>query len=596
MNAGNPKEGSNALQARRIAAAFLLAWGIGLCCWIWGKTGDIAGDFGHELYVAWQMNAGRILYRDLSYAFGPLPACINAIWMRIWGLQVSSILWGNALVLLVATWLLWRICSRCAGGLASFFATAYFLAVFALSSPTRITTFNFLTPYAPGIVHGFVLGLGTIEALVQFHQTGRRGWIILGGLLTGLALLCKPEMFVACMATYGSGLVASLWLKKSPDWKKIIAIAAGALVVPPLIAFILLAFLAGASPALAAVFNGWQFASKQFVLDTPFYLQGFGTDDLPRSLGLIAKTAAIDAGVIGALVAVALALRPFRTGRAGIIASLTAGVVLCFLIPSPTNECWIDADRGLVIWAIAAAAVATWRIVKRSGRLAPFCLLIFSLASLVKIFFNVRTYHYGFVLAAPCMISLILALLKWLPDWVDQLGGSGRFVRWACVGLLVGLAWNRIAITQMVLGERTLTVPLRFGGALAARPVDQAFIDAMSAISQLPPSATLDVLPDGSGINYALGRANPTRFDLADPICLHLDGGEDKVLEALKKNPPDAILLIRIDKSIVGARWFGEDYAFSISAWIQSNYRVAGMFGDQSQEKSAQLFLRNSPP
>lgn len=576
--------------------AVLGAWGAGLCAWLWGKTGDVAGDFGHELYIAWQLNSGKILYRDLSYPYGPLPACINAMWMHLFGPQFGAVLIGNALILIPATFLLHRLCLRCAGPLAAFLATAFFLPVFALSCPTRITVFNYLTPYAPGIVHGFVLCLGMIECVLQYHQRGRRRWLMLAGVLTGLALLCKPEMFLGCVAAFSAGVAGSLWLRKSPNWKGAIGIALAAIVAPPLVAFALLSITSGPGPALAGVFNGWQFAGKNYVLDTPFYRQSFGTDDLTHSLRLIFKTAGIDMLIVAGLSILAFTFGRCRNRRIGLSAGLIVGGILFFAMPPDKNTYWIDADRGLVIWALAAATVALWRVVSRRGdaarTFAQFCLLILALALLPKMFFDVRTYQYGFVLAAPCMISLILALLQWLPELVDRAGGCGRIVRWGGVGLLAALACNRMVTTSRLLGERTLTVPLAFGGNMAARPVEWPITQAISAISALPKGWTLDVLPDGSGINFAVGRVNPTPYDLGDPLCLHLDGGEEKVLRALRHSPPDVVLLIRADKSFVGKAWFGEDYALTLFAWLQSNYRLAEVFGEPNQEKSAQLWLR----
>ncbi len=307
---------------------------------------------------------------------------------------------------------------------------------------------------------------------------------------------------------------------------------------------------------------------------------------------MIGKTACIDVGVIGMLTVIAFSPRVLRYALGGIFGA----AVLAVIIGSQQSAYWVDADRGLLVWAIAAAGVAGWRTIRRRGEssksLARLCLLIFGLTSLVKIFFNVRTYHYGFVLAVPCMISLVLALVRWLPDAVDRMGGGGRVVRWGSVAILAALAWNRMATTQRVLAERTVTVPLTFGGTLMSRAVDEPVIEAMKVISQLPGGATLDVLPDGSGINYAIGRVNPTPFDLADPICLHLDGGEAKVLAALRENPPDAILLIHFDKSALGSRMFGETYALSIYAWLESNYGLSATFGDGGDEKPAKLWLR----
>ncbi|MGA3065648.1 MAG: glycosyltransferase family 39 protein [Tepidisphaeraceae bacterium] len=600
MKGPDRKERAGSLQAawpRPAAIIVLAAWGTGLAAVIWGKTGDIAGDFGHELYIAWQINAGRILFKDLSYPYGPLPACINAMWMRLFGLQLNSVLFGNALILLLATLLLHKLCLRCSGPLAAFLATAFFLPVFALSCPTRITTFNFLTPYAPGIVHGFVLCLGMIECLMRFHQSAARRWLILAGALTGLALLCKPEMFLGCAVTFAAGIAGSFWLRKPANWKKEVAIAVAAVAAPPLAAFALLSLAAGPGAALAAVFNGWQFAGKHYVLDTPFYRESFGTDDLALSLRLIFKTAAVDAGLIAALAALAFGFGKVRPGWIGLAAGLLAGGILFCVIPSDLNAYWIDADRGLVIWAVGAAAVAIWRLANRRGdatrTLAQACLLVLALTLLTKMFFNVRTYQYGFVLAAPCMISLILALVQWLPERIDRAGGCGRILRWGSVGLLAALAFNRLATTNRLLTERTLTVPLEFGGTLITRPQNQPILQAMAAIHALPTGLNLDVLPDGSGINYALGRVNPTPFDLADPLTLRLDGGEDRVLDALRHSPPDMVLLIHTDKSFVGKRWFGQDYALKIDAWVESNYHLAEEFGDPGQEKSTQLWLRN---
>ena len=43
-----------------------------LCARMWGRVGEVAIDFGREVYVPWQIAQGRVLYRDLAYIFGPL--------------------------------------------------------------------------------------------------------------------------------------------------------------------------------------------------------------------------------------------------------------------------------------------------------------------------------------------------------------------------------------------------------------------------------------------------------------------------------------------------------------------------------------------
>src|SRR5687767_3427150 len=45
---------------------------VGLVAWSWRKWGDVFVDFGHEVYIPWQLSEGRVLYRDIAYFMGPL--------------------------------------------------------------------------------------------------------------------------------------------------------------------------------------------------------------------------------------------------------------------------------------------------------------------------------------------------------------------------------------------------------------------------------------------------------------------------------------------------------------------------------------------
>src|SRR5271170_2112203 len=112
---------------RRLAVISLVAWGTGLCFWVWGRTGDVTGDFGHELYVAWQLSRGKIIGRDLVYLYGPLSPWINAAWMRLLGPTPNVILTANLLVLIGVSFLLYRLLVRAFSELAAFTATAFFL-------------------------------------------------------------------------------------------------------------------------------------------------------------------------------------------------------------------------------------------------------------------------------------------------------------------------------------------------------------------------------------------------------------------------------------------------------------------------------------
>ena len=61
---------------------------------------------------------------------------------------------------------------------------------------------------------------------------------------------------------------------------------------------------------------------------------------------------------------------------------------------------------------------------------------VFALALLLKILLNSRVYHYGFVLAMPATLLVVLIWLEWIPAWIEQRGGHGGVFRAVGLGLL----------------------------------------------------------------------------------------------------------------------------------------------------------------
>jgi 4-amino-4-deoxy-L-arabinose transferase-like glycosyltransferase len=567
---------------RRLAVISLIAWGAGLCLWIWGRTGDILGDFGQELYVAWQLSSGKIFGRDLAYTCGPLSPWINALWMRLFGPSLNVIVVANLLVLIAVTVLLYRLLLAASSEIAAFVATAVFLAIFALSSGTRVTNYNFLTPYAHGMTHGLLLCLAMVECLRRFYSRGRVFWAGIAAFLTGAAFLTKPEMFLACLATFVLGFAVAVWVRREFSD----AAMAVVMVVPPIIAWLILAD----AKAGNAVLGGWQSVSQSYVTNSPFYRSGLGIDDLSHSLGMIAFSAVMDAVVVGLLIAASM-LTPKKNWIAIVLAAAACVVVVAAGQIFPFY--WIDADRALILFAGAALLMAAWRMRQDSERrFAQWCLAALSLSLLAKIALNVRTYHYGFVLAAPCAMLATIWLVDWLPRAIGQAGASVISARWIAVGLLGGLVVNRLVLTNQILGERTLTIPLAFGGEIHARPIDQPAADAVQWLrSRGAPTAA--VLPDAAGINFAAGLANPTPYDVLNPLTLAM-WGEENAFRAFEKNPPDMILVINTNTSDLGAAWFGKDYGQRLSAWISAKYRPVTVFGDDGEPRSIRAWVKDS--
>ena len=52
-------------------------------------------DFGRELYVPWILYEGKELYKDLFYFNGPLSPYWNAIWFKLLGPVVFTLVYVN---------------------------------------------------------------------------------------------------------------------------------------------------------------------------------------------------------------------------------------------------------------------------------------------------------------------------------------------------------------------------------------------------------------------------------------------------------------------------------------------------------------------
>jgi hypothetical protein len=79
-------------------------------------------------------------------------------------------------------------------------------------------------------------------------------------------------------------------------------------------------------------------------------------------------------------------------------------------------------------------------------------------------------------------------------------------------------------------------------------------------------------------INYLARRENPTgQLNFTPPAIVMY--GEERMLAAVKAHPPDFVVLTNVDTAEYGPRFFGEDYARTIGAWLKENYTVLRIIG-----------------
>ena len=95
------------LDAAALAAVFA-----GLTAWSWGTWPDVLVDFGRELYVAWRLAEGDVLYRDVASFYGPFSPYVNGALFRLVGAGLQTLVVANLVVLASTTALLHALLSK----------------------------------------------------------------------------------------------------------------------------------------------------------------------------------------------------------------------------------------------------------------------------------------------------------------------------------------------------------------------------------------------------------------------------------------------------------------------------------------------------
>ena len=166
----------------------------------WMKWGDLVIDTGREMYVPAELLAGRVLYRDIAYYFGPLTPYLNALFYRIGGVQVGSLVVSGLLSLVLTLVALHRLSKMLLDGFSSLLVGATFIAVCAFGFYWALGNYNYIIPYTYSATYGMAFALLGLYFFLQNAGSGARGSWVLPALFFSAALLARYELGVMALA------------------------------------------------------------------------------------------------------------------------------------------------------------------------------------------------------------------------------------------------------------------------------------------------------------------------------------------------------------------------------------------------------------
>jgi hypothetical protein len=565
-----------------------------LARWTWGAWPDVLIDFGRELYAPWRLSEGARLYRDVAWFNGPLSAQWNALLFEVFGASFATLAWANLALLGAFTALCFGLLRSLASPLAATAGCLCLLAVCGFAHAVGAGNYDFVAPYSHEIVHGLMLGVASLACLRAWDGRRRLGWVVLSGLALGLCFLTKAEVFLA--ALLGDATALALYLTSEPKARaqrgRIAAAFSAAALAAPVVALALLARSLPFGEALRGALGSWPWVFAGGAEELAFYRQGMGLDAPLDRLGEIAAWSARWLLVLGPAAGLAWKLRR-GSPAAGIAAfamlALSAGATWWALderaaLDGSPFASWplTRAARPFPLFVLAIGACLAWRQVRssaarRTGRV-ELALCVFALALLGKMLLNTRLIHYGFALALPALLLVVIALVGWIPVALDARGRAGWVFRAAALGLIAAGTAAHLRRTEHFLERKQVIVGQgrdAFRADVRGTLVNAALADLERRAA---PGETLAVFPEGVMLNWLARRANPTPYVNFMPPELLLFG-EPRIAAAFRASPPDWIALVHKDTSEYGYPLFGPDYGRELATWIQESYEPVVLHG-----------------
>ncbi|MFQ5417600.1 MAG: glycosyltransferase family 39 protein, partial [Myxococcota bacterium] len=559
---------------------------VALTVWSWRRWGDIAIDYGQQLYVAWQILEGKDLYRDIAWPYGPLSSYVNALLFRLFGVSYTTLVLCNLALLAVVCALVYRLLDRLCDRLAATLAVLALLTVFGFAHFVILGNYNFIAPYTHEATHGTLICLVLLACVVRRNETRSSRAAIAIGTCVGLSLWTKPEIVLAAFTTASWG-IGLLWWIERPALRQMLRelrpIAAGAALAAAAI-YALLAARTSAAEALVSLGRPWLPLLESDIVATHYFASGLGID-LPWAnlAGMAIASLALASGLTGlAAVDARLSLGARSVGwRQG----LTAVVVFGALITAFPTGPWETFGKALPVLTLAAFCVFTRaalrardpREVRRFVALSAWG--AFALAFLAKMVLNARLRHYGFFLAMPATTLLIATLAWWVPEALRRNWGRGSLFRAAVVATVVAAAVAHVAASHRLYarkdfafgrGSDVILAPSGRSGGIGPQ-MQQGLLRIEEWIE---PGESFLALPYGIMLNYQSRRPSPSRY-LRWTGLEFVIYGEENMIATLEEDPPEWILLVHsASQAEFGLGPFGRDplNGRQLLAWIRAHY------------------------
>ncbi len=573
-------------------------------------------DSGRELDTPKQILAGKTLYAEIRYWYGPLAPYTNALLYRCFGVRVSTLTTAGIISAALLAWLAYRLVRLFAGRLAAAATAVAFLYINAFGQTVTCSIFCFPLPYAFPATYGMLLAVASTYFLFRHVHRRCASDLVVACLCLSLTALCKVEVVFAAAAAHGVFLLGSVWASRA-NWRMYLATYGAAMLVPVAVYSY---FYSQAGSALWSdnLFLPGNLAASRFNLEQAGLLH---INESLRRMGVagIVTAAGFLATLAFAIAEDALCKRSWggaSAGGRGITPLTPVFALLCGGFVSALGSSHILPFLPVVLLAcLIFFSVRYARVAEsRAASLQAMVLFTFGLAALARRVLRCDADHYGFYLTVPAILGFavfwcrivpaVVTALRYSPEGSgaeDLVDGDSAQVQsnavekrsataYACgIAMLLGLAWAHQAVTRLFIQEafpeREFALVQTPCGTMPFQAVYQGTVDeTVRYLQTRPPSTKVVAFPEGAAISFLAGCFNPLGMHSFLPLDFTGDRDETDLIRRLSAAQPDVILMLSRSMAEHGSIGFGVDYAATVLEWVKVHYRESKHFRSPSYE------------
>ena len=564
-------------------------------------------DFGQELYNAWQLSNGAVLYRDVGCLYGPLSEYLSAAVFRIFGPGLITMVFANLVIFGAISTLIYILFRKSWGPIAAWLSTLIFISVFGFSQFVDAGNYNYAAPYAEGAIHGVLICLLLCLTLSHSIEQPKARHDFVCGLLLGATIVLKPEFIVAGSVITGLAVIARWRMHHLPNLRGLVWWFLGA--TGPTILFTI--YFANFFPLRRAFLvssQAWLSVFNRAHSSSPLAIRLIGLDHpWTRLLEGITATA-LAVAVICALAA-AIFLANGKGSRwvrlsPGILVILIFACVACYFIN------WIEIGRCLFGLNAIYLCISLRHLLRSPERadsdfaVRALRLLIAGLAFalMARMFLYPRIYHYGFYQAALAALLPPAVMIGELPMSLRQGNAGSRLAIIATLVLIIPAIAKLAARSERAWASKTRPIgtgrDLFYAFPATADAIGEIVDGVTGVLREKASGNTLTVLPEGESINYFARLRNPVAHACFYNGAMETET-ESQLVADLEKQPPDWIVIISRDLIGWGIERYGEKSGsgLEVLGWVEQNYKRFGWIGGDPldyRERGAIVYRKNS--